>query len=148
MSVDWLVGRPTRPHGDTDIGVFRSEVEACLTAIGQDRIFLADPPGQLRQWDGEPVPPSVNDVWVLSRDREAWVLQVMIYTDDGDSVVFKRDATIRWPRLRHTVKVRGLRVLNPAITLLYKSSRPELAAKDKQDISVLIEACQRGWRPE
>ncbi|MBJ37862.1 MAG: hypothetical protein CMD83_05285 [Gammaproteobacteria bacterium] len=34
MSVDWLAGRPTRPHGDTDIGVFRSEVEACLTAVG------------------------------------------------------------------------------------------------------------------
>ena len=36
-SVDQWVGRATRPHGDIDVGVFRSELRECLTAIGAER---------------------------------------------------------------------------------------------------------------
>ena len=77
-TIDWLVGRTTRDHGDTDIGVYRREAETCLAAIGTSRVYLADPPGELRAWDGRDVPDHVNYIWILSEDARAWVLQIML----------------------------------------------------------------------
>lgn len=148
LSVDWLVGRVTREHGDTDVGVFRSEVEQCLAAIGQDRVFLADPPGELRAWDGGAVPEHVNDFWILAVDRQAWVLQIMVYTDtgeEGQEVVYKRNSGIRWSKSAHTVNVRGMRVLNPAITMLFKAGRSDPAPKDRHDLRLLIEWSKDRW---
>jgi len=40
-SLDLILGRQIRPHVDIDIGVFRSQLTACLRSIGKDQIFFA-----------------------------------------------------------------------------------------------------------
>lgn len=137
-SLDWLVGRSTRDHGDTDIGVFRSELEVCLPEIGAPRVFLCDPPGDFTPWDGGPVPLQVHDIWISDIARTCWVLQVMVYDDDGDEVVYRRDPRIRWPKNAHAITVRGVRVVNPVITLLFKVNKPQLQAKACLDVELLI----------
>ena len=117
QSLDWILGRITRKHGDTDIGVFRSEVNACLHAIGNDRIFLCDPPGTLTPWDGRDVPDGVHDIFVADPSRQHWIIQVMVFDDEDDYVAYRRDTRIRWPKKHHIVTVRGIPVLNPLETL-------------------------------
>jgi hypothetical protein len=146
QSLDWLVGRETRPHGDTDIGVFRSDLLDCLRAIGQPRVYLCDPPGSLQQWDGGAVADRVHDVWITDSAGLRWSLQVMVYDDDdGQRVTYRRDPRIAWGRAAHTLTVRGVRVLNPAITMLFKINRQGMADKDCADVRLLITELAHLW---
>ncbi|WP_339730477.1 hypothetical protein [uncultured Gimesia sp.] len=80
-SIDWILGKTTREHGDTDIGVFRSDLIACLNSIDQQRVYLCDPPGQLLAWDGISIPEHVHDIWITNADYGHWTIQLMIYDD-------------------------------------------------------------------
>lgn len=139
QSLDWLLGRTTRKHGDTDIGIFRSDLRRCLEAVGTSRVFLCDPPGGLTPWDGSDIPSRVHDIWVTDPTGQFWILQIMVYDEAGDNVLYRRDPRIRWRKDAHAITVRGVRVLNPVVTLLFKMNRPELEAKDCKDIRIVIE---------
>jgi len=141
LSIDLLLGRETREHGDTDIGVFRSDLEDCLTAIGRARVFLCDPPGELTAWDGEAVPECVHDIWIASTDGNHWVLQIMVFDDDETCVYYKRDRSIRWDKASHMQDVDGRRVLNPLITFLHKAHRDQHEPKDLADLRRLVDEC-------
>jgi len=88
-SIDWILGRTTREHGDTDIGVFRSDLINCLNSIDQRRVYLCDPPGELNAWDGEAVPERVHDIWITSAEYDHWTIQLMIYDDAEETVVYR-----------------------------------------------------------
>ncbi len=137
-SLDWLLGTETRSHGDTDVGVFRSELADCLRSLEQRRVYLCDPPGQLVAWKGEPVPEHVHDIWITSSDLSHWEIQLMVYDDSDGSVSYRRDPRIHWPREAHAITVRKIRILNPLITLLFKLHRRELQEKDCRDVAHLI----------
>jgi len=139
-SLDLILGNQTRSHGDIDIGVFRSELLSCLDAIGKERVFLCSSPGTQTPWDGEPVPAAVHDIWLSDPLREHWVLQVMVFDDDGEKVFYRRDRRITWSKDRHSIKVGGIRVLNPLITFLYKTNKTKMEEKEVVDIIALIEA--------
>jgi hypothetical protein len=143
QSLDWMIGRATRPHGDTDIGVFRSDLRTCLEAIGAARVFLCEPPGDLVPWDGADVPVRVHDIWIVDPSGQYWVLQIMVFDDAGDSVLYRRDPRIRWSKAAHAVTVQDLPVLNPVVTLLFKTNRPRLEDRDCLDLQVLIEEVAR-----
>jgi hypothetical protein len=138
QSLDWMVGRTTRQHGDTDIGVFRSDLETCLKALGLQRVFLAFK-GHLGPWDGKDVPGSIHDIWITDPIGQFWMFQIMVFDDVKDKVVYRRDPRIQWNKTSHFIECRGLKILNPFITLLFKLNRAELAEKDCRDIQMLIE---------
>ena len=140
ISVDLLVGRKTRDHGDIDIGVFRSQLKTCLNSIGAHTVYLCDPPGSVKPWDGLEVPSHVNDIFITSEDQSVWELQILVYTDDDQYVYFKRNDRIRWKKTTHTLRVKGLDILNPAITMLYKSNKLPIPPKDSQDICFIIDS--------
>lgn len=117
---------------------FRSDLEDCLTAIGNDRVSLCDPPGKFLPWSGEMVPQHIDDIGVTSTDRAKWVLQIMIYTDEGNGVCFKRNPSIRWSKTSHLWQIGDFRILNPMITILYKSNKQAPAEKEIHDIQLLI----------
>lgn len=135
QSIDVLAGRKTREHGDTDIGVFRSDIDDCLSTVPADRVFLCDP---MRPWDGKQLPSDVYHIWICNQSLTHWELQIMVYDDDGDHVIYRRDPRVSWPKTSHTVTVEGVTILNPAITLLFKSNRSALEEKDTLDLQVLI----------
>lgn len=137
-SLDWLVGRETRPHGDIDVGVLRSDLVDCLQSIGQERVFLCDPPGSLVAWDGGPIGVHVHDIWITDPICQHWIFQVMVYDNNDGIVTYRRDSRITWPASQHTVVHRGLRVLNPAITMLFKLNKPTLEDKDCVDMMMVI----------
>lgn len=147
QSLDWIAGRTTRQHGDTDIGVFRSDLKGCLEAIGRPRVYLCEPPGEPTLWTGGDALPRVHDIWIADPLGECWILQIMVYDDSEDQVVYRRDPRISWRKDHHVLTVRGMRVLNPVISMLFKTNRSELEDKDCRDIQVLIEevAKQLNW---
>ena len=85
-------GDGLRAVADTDIGVFRSALAECLAHVEPERVFLCNP---LRPWDGGPVPPKVHDIWVCDGSQAHWILQIMVYDDDGEDIVYRRDSRVR-----------------------------------------------------
>lgn len=139
-SLDWLLNQTTREHADTDIGLFRSDLALCLKSIEPARVYLCDPPGQLVPWNSLEVPAHVHDLWIASEDGTHWVLQLMVYDDNGDTVIYRRDPRITWPKSDHAISIRGINVLNPVVTLLFKLHRRELQDKDCHDVFTLLKA--------
>ena len=86
-SLDLIVGRRTRSHADIDVGVFRSQLDACLHAIGRDQVFLCRPAGSRVLWDGSAIDPAVHDIWISDRDRKHWLMQIMVFEDDGEKML-------------------------------------------------------------
>ena len=146
-SVAVYTGSDTREHGDVDIGVFRSELNECLSAIGPDVVYLCVNGGHVA-WNGDLVPESVHDIWVCDKERNNWILQIMVYDDDGDLVFYRRDRSISWSKESHSIPVGDIRILNPFITFLFKSNRKGLEAKEKHDLMKLIETkAEQGAAP-
>ena len=136
-AIDLLVGRQTRPHGDIDIGVFRSQLVECLEAIGVERIFLCGPDGHVA-WNGAEVAAAVHDIWISDAKVENWLLQIMVFDDEGEEVFYRRDRRVRWSKRSHFIVVGSLRVLNPFITFLFKANKPAMAEKEVMDVVALI----------
>lgn len=136
-SVALLTGRDERSHGDTDIGVLRSRLHECLRVFHPSRVFLCQK-GEHPAWNGGDVPEEVHDIWIASGDLRHWTLQVMVFDDEGDNVIYRRDPRIRWPVTRHFIMVHGFRVLNPFVTFLFKANQAKLADKDAQDLTTMI----------
>ena len=139
-SLDLIVGRQTRPHTDIDVGVFRSQLIACLHAIGRDQVFLCRPADSRVLWDGSAIDPGVHDIWVSDRDRKYWLMQIMVFEDEGQRVFYRRDPRIWWPKRSHSSPIDGLQVLNPLITFLYKANKLKMDEKDVKDIITCIQA--------
>lgn len=138
LATDWCAGRQTREHGDTDIGVFRKDLADCLREFSRGRVFLCDPPGSLTPWTGNPISEAVHDIWIADHEIAHWVMQIMVYDDEGSVVVYRRDRRIRWDKAAHSIDVRGMKVINPAITLLFKANKESFAPKDLIDIETLV----------
>ena len=136
-SVALITGEDTRSHGDIDIGVYRSQLEECLHAIGRSQVFLCQ--GDLVPWDGSAVPQAVHDIWISDKQHTCWIMQVMVYDDDGDRVIYRRNPGITWPKSCHSIQVHGMRVLNPYISFLFKANRAEMEPKEMHDLMKLIE---------
>jgi len=136
-SVARITGEDTRSHGDIDVGVFRSQLSDCLNALGRDRVQLCQG-GKHHAWDGGPIPDEVHDIWITDREQRYWVMQVMVYDDEGEEVIYRRDRRIRWAKRFHSIEIDGIKVLNPLITVLFKANKPTMEEKEVHDVMQLI----------
>ncbi len=118
----------------------RSAISGCLAAVDPRRVYLCDPPGALTPWDGRAIPDRVHSLWITDGPCQSWVLQVLIYDDRGEDVIYRRDPRIRWAKRVHSFRCRGVPIVNPIVSLLFKLNRPELEAKDGVDLVALIES--------
>ena len=150
-SVDLWLKKETRKHSDIDIGVFRSDLKVILDELKDHEVYLCDPPGSHRKYDGI-VPERVFDIWIAKSGW--WVFQIVVFDDIGDMVVFKRNRDIKWHKKIHYVTVGGVRILNPAISLLYKITDKQPEKKTVMDICNIINglycglSAQQGDAPE
>ena len=81
----------------------------------------------------------MHDIWITDEAGEFWILQVMVFDDTGDRVSYRRDRRIQWSKRSHSIEVAGLRLLNPFISMLYKSNKQRLESKEIADIITFIE---------
>jgi len=136
-AIERVVGRPYRAHGDIDIVVLRTDLEALQQWLTSWHLFAADPPGCLRPWvAGEKLPWRVHDVWGHREESEGWELQVMVQEAEAGSWYFRRDDRVQG-RIDDLMRiVGGVPCLRMDLQLMYKakSSRP----KDETDFEQLL----------
>ncbi len=136
-SVDWLIGKTTRTHADTDIAIMRSDLRSCLACFSQDQVLLCAKKGLLVPWQGTQIPEDIHSIWI--RDQQNYILQILIFDCHDDTISYRRDKRIRWPLASLWIEHRGMRLLNPGITMLFKLHGRELLPKDCHDVGLLVE---------
>jgi aminoglycoside-2''-adenylyltransferase len=122
----WVAGgwaldvRGTRPHGDIDVAVLRSEHQALRDDLRDWDLRVAHK-GVLRPWRGGPVGPPENTVWARPTSTDPWHIDFKIELVDGDEWIYRRDPKIRIPLNRIERVVDGVPFLTPDVARLYKS---------------------------
>jgi GNAT superfamily N-acetyltransferase len=147
-ALDLFVGEQTRPHGDLDVVLLRSDqsaVHARLTAR-RWRLYAAVD-GTLVRWTGGPLPQRVHDVWCHREGSDAWSLQLMLLDHDGEDWVFRRDRRIRGTLTELGTTAGELPILALQVQLLFKATSTR-RPKDDADATVVIPRLTddaRGW---
>ena len=93
------------------------------------------------------MPESMHDIWITDNTGEFWILQIMVFDDDGDQVSYRKDRRIHWSKQSHSIDVAGILLLNPFITMLYKSNKGRMEDKEVSDITTLIETHAEPFAP-
>ena len=137
LAIERVVGETYRSHGDSDIVVLRSQLDAVQRHLDDWHLAAADPPGLLRTWvRGERLPWRVHDVWAHRADARAWELQLMIQEADGDCWYYRRDDRVNGRIDDLAIVVDGVPCLRMDLQLLYKSRG--VRAKDDEDFLRLV----------
>lgn len=150
-SLDLLMGRETRDHGDTDVTILRSDADGVRRFLHGWDLHVADPPGigTLRPWPtGSPLASELHDVWCRPSATEPWCLQFMINDAESGRWIYRRDHRIRRPidSLAGRASTMAMAVLAPEVQLLYKSAH--IRPKDDMDFRRMrphLEVGERRW---
>lgn len=148
-AIDLFLGRQTRPHGDLEIAVVKSDLPAVRAHLAGYR-FHAVGDGEVRALaPGEPPPPEKHQTWVLDEVVQLWRVDVMQEPGDRETWVFRRDQRIAAPRAQMIALNDGVPYLRPEGSLLYKAKaqRP----KDEADFAACaphLGASSRAWLRE
>lgn len=136
-SLDLFLGYKSRNHEDLDIGVFSSEIEAVLEKIefAGFEVYVAN--RDLVAYDSNNFIASDYNYWVS--DGEQYKLQILVYKQNGDNIIFRRNPTVSWPISRMILKINDLPVIHPLVTYAFKVTTCEPQEKDLQDIAVLMQ---------
>lgn len=135
-SLDWLMNSSLRSHNDTDIAVLRRDIPACLEALSHFHVYLCVGDSELHLWDGSAIACEVHSLWIKRGNTP--VLQILVFDEINGMVSYRRDLRIGWPVDSMFVECRGLRLLNPMITVLFKLHGRSIGSKDCVDVSALI----------
>lgn len=133
-AVDLFVGRQTRPHGDLEIAVPRSEWPILRESLGMLEFMVA---GDERLWplDGSALEEH-DQTW--GRD-DTGVFRVDVFRDrhDGDTWICKRDDRIRrsYSSLIETTPT-GIPFMAPEAVLLFKAKHDQ--EKDRHDLAACL----------
>jgi hypothetical protein len=130
-AIDLHLGSSQRPHGDLDVGVFRSDVSAILAAMTGWEVFEARR-GVLRVLDLQSrLDDGTNSLWCRPAGSGEWHLELVLDERVADAWVYRRDLRITKPLETFVQETAGLQYLSPDVQLLYKAKA--LRAKDQED---------------
>jgi hypothetical protein len=144
-AIDLFLGRTTRPHGDVDLALPRTDALKLQLRLAGWRQYAVDPPGAVRPWKpGEVLLPPIRDLW-CSRHADCWEMQLMLEDVTDGIWTYRRDPRIKLPvaEILET-NAEGLRYLRPEIELLFKAR--DLRPKDEADFTAVLPALDRGRR--
>jgi hypothetical protein len=149
-ALDVFVGRPTRPHGDTDISLRRCDLHAfqCFLAGRMELQVARD--GRLSDLPDGPTGDDVHGLWARDTASGPWRLQVNLEPVERGEWIYRREPSVRL-ELEHVIRYRddGLPYVAPAVQLLWKAkdTRPQ----DEHDFAAvvpLLDADERAWLAE
>lgn len=136
-AIDWYLGQQTRQHDDLDIGITNMHALQLLNhLVSQDLQVFNASKGQFTTFEQDDIAKGAYNFWVS--DREAYRLQILVYYVQGGLALFRRNKQITWPVESLAVHVRGEKILNPTISLMFKVTSSHLKTKDLSDIQHLI----------
>lgn len=148
FAIDLFIGKETRKHDDIDILINREDQKNLHEALPDWELFVADPPGSLRQWDkGEFLAKGIQDIWCRKNSNDAWRFQIMLFDSQNGEWIFKRNENIHKDlNSIYIIKNNGIKILAPEIQLLYKAN--SIREKDQMDFNnsiMLMNDEQKNW---
>lgn len=147
-TLEAFVGFSYRHHSDIDVLLLREETKDLMYQLTDWELYLASPPGNLKEWDHrEPLPPTVTDIWVKEKGQSIWSFQIMINDSKNNQFIYKRDPSILFDIEKFTWKAKDeIPFLAPELQLLYKAKdRREKDDLDFQQCMSLMAEDKRKW---
>ncbi len=146
-ALDLHLGRQTRSHRDTDLGVLRLDQHLARSALTGWDVSAAED-GQLTSIPAsDDVPAGANSLWCRSTRGGPWQLQLMLDEGDRETWVYRRDPRVTRP-LGEAISRDPADIphLVPEIQLLYKAPgmRPEDLA-DFESVLPTLSVSARVW---
>ena len=146
-ALDLFVGRPTRGHGDLDVGCFRADLPDVRAALAGWELHVARE-GRLRLL-GPGAAPEAHEhaLWCRPAGAGAWQLEILLEERTGGDWVFRRDPSVRRAaRELVSTAADGTAFLRPEVQLLYKAKgvRP----RDEADLAAVLPGLEgeaRAW---
>ena len=132
-AIDLFLGRPTRPHEDVDVAVFRDE-QSELRATFPNFEFRLAIDGQLVDWErGHVLELPLHEIHAVT---PVGTIEFLLNERRDDHWVYRRDARIERPLGTAILPSISGPILAPEIVLLYKSKQPRLT--DDADLANAI----------
>jgi len=130
-ALELFYGAAYRPHGDIDIIIKRKQRNQLLKYFENHLLFIAFK-GELTPFNKDKFyKKPLQDIWVLSEDKQYWCLQIMLVDEVAGNWTYKRNSLIQLPFEAIYFQQEGIKILKPEIQLLYKSKN--IRAKDQLD---------------
>ena len=124
-AIDLFLNRVTRSHSDVEIAVLRKDQIALRSYLGQPGWTfekVSSESGLVPWAEDEFLELPVHEIWCRNPNSNPKVLEVLLNEFDGESFLFRRDASITLGFDSAFIQSDlGLPVLAPHIVLLYKS---------------------------
>jgi hypothetical protein len=153
----WIVGGQAigaftgaqRAHEDIDVAVFRRDLPALRSALGDRYHTWSVGSGLLRPLnDDHPgMDPAAGQVWIRENALAPWVADFIVMDERDDAWVWKHDPTIAWSLANSTWRnADGVRFQRAEIVLAHKARWRQ--AKDDLDFAAawpLLDQPARRW---
>ena len=144
-AVDLFIGRPTRPHKDIEIALFRNDQLALQEHLGGWNLRKVVDHRLVPWLPGELLTLPVHEIH--GRGPEGQALEILLNECDRGRWVFRRDPAITRPtKLIFSCSAEGVPFLRPEIVLLYKSR--DAGPNDHADFeraAPLLDPESRAW---
>lgn len=132
LSLDHFLGRSTRSHSDIDIGVLSEDKDDLLSILLKRKFHVLDACAGLQPITSVARQESSYNYWIS--DGEHYKVQVLVYSTDGDRVIFRRNPSVTWPKDSFILAKDGLRIVNPLVTYAFKITAKSVEPKDLADV--------------
>jgi len=136
-SLELILGKSSREHGDIDIGTYSRDAKSLLSSISAlgYQIYIANK-GNLDPYQETEFSELNNNYWVS--DGESFRFQLLVYKLKGGKVYFRRNQEVCWPEADFLIEKNNMKVVNPLITYAFKVTTSTVEEKDLIDISLLL----------
>ncbi|SDX83496.1 hypothetical protein SAMN05661080_01383 [Modestobacter sp. DSM 44400] len=131
FAIDQFLGFDSRPHGDIDVTVVRSDCPVVYDAIaGRLEVWMA------RDGDHSPaasmeVDDTVDSLWARAPGRGAWLLQANLEDVAGGNWTYRRDPRVRRPVRGVTWHSGRVPCVARGVQLLWKAAAPAGEGQDR-----------------
>lgn len=145
--LDLLLGKPTRYHADLDVCIWRGDQQPFLKHLKMRGWDLHVPvEGKYRPWqEGEFLELPLVQVHARRDDMPFELLDILLAEHDDVNWIYRREPKITMPKDKVMLEARGIPILNPAITILFKSrtADKEPRGKDQRDFEGMLSSLNR-----
>lgn len=146
-ALDLWHGEQTRPHDDLEFTILRADFADFRAALPDLRLHAVGD-GHVEPLGAEEAPPSgIAQVWCEDVAAGCWRVDMMLEDGTPETWVYKRDPSIRLPRVKAVRRAAGgVAYLAPEIVLLFKAKYRR--DKDEADFAKALprlEVAQRHW---
>jgi GrpB-like predicted nucleotidyltransferase (UPF0157 family) len=149
-SLDLVLNKVTRFHDDIDVCIWRSDQQTFLKHLRFKGWQLHVPvDGKYRPWqDGEFLEFPITQIHARRADMPFELLDILLMESNGNDWLYRREPKVTMPKEQVMVRAQGIHVLNPAITLLFKSrtSGKDPRAKDQKDFETVLPVFTSGQK--